>query len=121
MSFSERNVAPRSPAGPNIPLGARRSLLTWFTQRGLSAPLLWEEFLHYEGYGTWNEIADDIRTRFGDAEANAWVSAMDMHFQRKQQQTVRGGGVNHDAEPALLVLPSPFFLDVLEHTLESMG
>jgi Domain of unknown function (DUF7014) len=121
VSFTERNIAPRTPAGPTVPSGARRSLLTWFTARGLNASLLWEAFLQQEGYGTWDDIEDDIRTRFGDEEADAWTEAIEQHLRRERQRIVRAAAINYDAEPALLSLPSLLFLDVLEYALKREG
>lgn len=72
MTFTERNFPPPEAAGEVIPDGVRVSLLNWFAQEGItSGQKLWPTFCQQEGYGTFDEITDDIsrQTRTGSQSA----------------------------------------------------
>jgi hypothetical protein len=68
----------------------------------------------HEGYGTFDDVEDDIRRRFGDHEADRFLGVMSAHCERERRQMAFVAGVNYNAEPALKVIPAPLFLDVLE-------
>ncbi|HJQ52087.1 MAG TPA: hypothetical protein VJ838_16435, partial [Gaiellaceae bacterium] len=121
MSFTDRNLVPRAPAGPAIPTGARTALLSWFAGHGVGATVIWETFLQREAFGSWQEIDEDVRARFGDDEADAFATAMNAHFERERHRMVAAGGVNYDAEPALKALPAPWFVNALEYALAFGG
>jgi hypothetical protein len=105
-----------------IPAGARTSVLRWFAQRGLTPTVIWEMFLHEEAFGNWGEIDDDLRARFGDDEANAFEAAIRAHQERDRHRMVSSSNVNYEAEPALMAIPAPWFLNAIEYAIrDSVG
>ena len=118
-SFTERNLVPRAPSGPAITDGARKALLAWFVNHGLTLDQIWGFVITNELYGTWDEMYDDMRSRFDPAEADVFKQAMDEHFRRQNKQRVSQPTLN--AEPALLSIPAPLFLDALEHASKAIG
>ena len=120
MTFTERNMAPREPAGPVIPDGVRTSLLKWFTGRGIVPTHLWHRLVQHEGYGNYADVEKDLRTRFSEDEALAFGAAMASHFQRASQRIRFDLGVDYNAQPALKAIPAPLFLDVLEDAVSLM-
>lgn len=120
MTFTERNFPSPEPAGEAIPDGVRFSLLNWFAEQGItSAQKLWPLFGQREGYGTFNEIADDISRRFGSAAGSHFTDYMKAHFRSERSRMVFVPGHDYSAEPALRALPAPQFLDVLELAIAS--
>jgi hypothetical protein len=116
-TFTDRNLVPRAPSGAAVPTGARRSIFSWFQGQGISTTIIWETFLREEALGTWQELEEDLRARFGDQEADAFTTAMKAHFRRDGQRIVHSAMVNPLAEPALLALPAPWFLNGVEYAL----
>jgi hypothetical protein len=120
MTFSERNVAPRTPTGPDIPDGVRVSLLAWFNRENGTTPThLWTTLCQREGYGDFTEIEDDLRERFGDEDANAFMARIRDHWARDRGRMTAMPGVDYNAEPALKAIPPALFLDVLEYALQN--
>ena len=115
-------MPPREPAGPYIPDGVRKALLSWFAQNGVTPTTLWENLIARETYGTWNEMEADIRARFGDEEGDFFGEAMAAHRERERHRmVVPPRHINSDAEPALLAIPAGLFLDVLESGVSTLG
>jgi hypothetical protein len=114
MSFTERNMAPRPPAGPVIPAGVRSSLLTWFGGLGITPTTLWQRLLQHEGWGTFSDVEEDIAARFGEDVAKDFTAAMSLHFKVEARRNAWAPGVDYNAESALKAVPAPIFLDVLE-------
>ena len=114
VTFTERNQAPREPAGPAIPEGVRASLLGWFSGYGITPTVLWQRLAQREGYGTFNDAEEDIRARFSDEDALVFQAAMQAHFQRERHRMGFVAGVDYNAEPALKAIPASLFLDALE-------
>jgi hypothetical protein len=118
MSFTDRNLIARAPSGPAIPTGARTSILSWFGAHGFSPTTIWETSLREEAFGAWGEIDDDIRSRFGDEEADVFAAEMTKHWEREKRRMAFAGGVNYDAEAALQAIPAPWFLNAVEYSLK---
>lgn len=112
MSFTERNLTPRAPAGPSIPDGVRAAFLRWLDHRYVSATTLWNKLTQHEGYGSWVEIDKDFRERFGAQAATEFGRAMTQHAQQGRRSLQPQ--VDQEAEPALRAIPAPLFLDVVE-------
>lgn len=122
MTFTERNFPPPEPAGEAIPDGVRVSLLNWFAQYGVaSATDLWADYCQHEGYGTFDEAADDIGRRFGVPARSRFQDTMAEHFKREKSRGVGSPGTDYNAEPALRALPAQQFLDVLEMVAQQAG
>jgi hypothetical protein len=112
VSFTDRHLPPRAPAGPTVPVGVRETLLAWFTNQSINPDRIWAEFLGGRLY-TLKELVEDIADRLGDKEAKAF---QDSTFQLPHART--GNPLSSSvAEPLLLALPTPFFLDFLEHAV----
>jgi hypothetical protein len=117
MSFTRRNLAPRRPVGEVIPHGVRVAILRVADGRGVSATGLWAELTRLHAWGTFSEVAEDIGERIGSLEAQRFEAAMTAHFEAKPEFSAFIVGHDEDAEPALLAVPAPFFLDIIEDWL----
>ena len=120
MSFAERNLPPRQPTGPRIPEGVRKSILAVMHELGFTPSNLFGLFARRHGYGSMNEVIEDLQERFSDEEA--------AHFQKEMKRVAAEermafvvGGSNPYAEPALLALPEALFLDAVECGFEAHG
>ena len=82
---------------------------------------LWENLVRRETYSRWDEIEADIRARFSDADADRFGAEMADHWNGSRNRMIMAPGINYDAEPALLAIPSALYLDVLEYALRWFG
>jgi hypothetical protein len=80
-----------------------------------SATVMWETLLIKQGYGTFSDIIEDVEERFGRDEAVRVGEDFDRAIEADRRRSVAVGGVNYLAEPSLLALPEPLFLDAVEH------
>jgi len=121
MSYSERNIPQPRPAGPKIPVGVRSSILSIVAGEGVSPTWMWQAFLRHWGYRMWQEIIDDIRERMGDEQAAEFQTPIAVALQKDKDRWYAAPGKDYLAEPALLALPEPMFLDAVEFGLKHIG
>jgi hypothetical protein len=69
---------------------------------------------HQHAWGNFQDVAEDISERLGKEDADEFLAAMNAHFSRDRHRQVAVSGVDYSAEPALMAVPAPFFLDALE-------
>lgn len=114
-SFSQRKLARRTPAGPEVPEGVRRTLLEFARDLGVDHREVWRELRRLHGWGTPRDVVEDVQERFSRASAERAAGL----FEREMQ--VRRVAPKNDpdryAMPGLLGVPTPFFLDALELTV----
>ena len=117
-SFSERNLPARQPTGPVIPLGVRRAILVTMLEAGVDATTLWGLLSRRQGYGRFEDVAEDIAERFSDEQAAEFREQMSRAIAADQRRMSAVAGVNYLAEPALLAIPEALFLDAVEYGFE---
>jgi hypothetical protein len=76
---------------------------------------MWETFLRKHGFRTFEEIVEDVEERFGSDEAPRVDEGFARAIEGDRKRQVGVAGVNYLAEPSLLVLPEPLFLDAVEY------
>jgi hypothetical protein len=121
VSFAERNLPPRQPTGPRIPEGVRKSILAVMHELGFTPTNLFGLFSRRHGYGSMNEVIEDLQERFSDAEATDFQKEMMRVAAEERRALLVGGSTNPYAEPALLVLPEALFLDAIECGFAARG
>jgi len=119
-SFSSQHAPPYPAAGPGIPPNVRASLVGWLgSTYALKATSVWTRLRHAEGFSVdWRETTDDILERFGQEDAERFFAEND-----REANSTTGlvmGSDNH-ALPSLRGVPTPLFLDALEHAIELVG
>jgi hypothetical protein len=103
-SFSQRHAPPPRALGPDIPVGVRRAVASWFHEQRIDPEEVQRRFFQRYGYGDVQDVADDIRDRWGD-DARA-------EFLRD---------LRYDPDMATYVfrhLPAPLYLDYVEMAVE---
>jgi hypothetical protein len=113
-SFSAKHYPAPLPSGQSIPEGVRNALLSSLGELGIYPTTLWHRVGKREGLSAYQEAVDDFRYRFGDEAANHFDEKMSAHAQRDRYRTSSVAGKDYAALPALMALPEPLFLDVLE-------
>jgi hypothetical protein len=119
-SFSSRHAPPYPAAGPEIPVGVRDALLGWFNDPyGVSPTEIWTKVRQAEGFSTSaGSAADDILDRFGEEAAQKFI---DRVRYGGQEPLAWSYASDKEAVAALLGLPTPLFLDALEHAVHLLG
>jgi hypothetical protein len=112
VSYSERHAPKHAPAGAEIPSGVRRALLQWFGEHGIESKEIWRRLHQRIGWGSPQDIVNDVEERFGSAAARrAEEELMD---EAKARRPVPWDYMPRYAIPALDSIPAPLFLDALE-------
>jgi len=103
-----------TPAEDTIPRGVRGALLNWFESRGRASPTaIWAHLNQQEGWGSFQDVCNDIADRIGSSEAQAFEQAASKIVAATSRIPVGVSGLDRNARPALLAIPDPFFLDAL--------
>jgi hypothetical protein len=121
VSFTERNLPPRTPAGPKISDGVRTSILATLMEGGVSPTSLWTALQRRQGYRHAEETREDIDERFSSAQAIEFEEAMKVAIEAVRRRRSKMPRVDYLAEPALLAVPEGLFLDAVELGLAVIG
>jgi hypothetical protein len=119
MSFTDRNLPSRQPAGPKIPQGVRKSILAVMSELGFDPAKLFALLARRHGYGSLDEVIEDLKERFSEEEAAHFAKEMSRVAAEERLSGVVVTGHNPYAEPALLALPEALFLDAVEYGFEA--
>lgn len=93
-------------------------MLGLFAEMGITPSILWQRLLRREGLNQLGEIIDDFRHRFRDEAVQLFQQGLKASAERSRKRSWFEEGVDYNAEPALMVLPAPLFLDVEEDGAE---
>ena len=91
------------------------------SEMGLSPTQLWELLGRRQGYGSYDDVVDDLEERFTVEQTQQFREEMARAAEADRRRMVSHPGVNHLAEPALLAVPEALFLDALEIGFEKHG
>jgi len=116
-SFSQRHAPPPPPLGPEIPAGVRTAIAAWFRERGVREADARARFFQKFGYGSLDDIGDDIRARWGEEAYDKFYADLHddpavarWHHAVRQRQAAETVASRH--------LPAPLYLDYLECALD---
>jgi len=116
-SFSERHAPAPRPLGPEIPLGVRRAIDSWFNERDVDPQEIRRRWFQRQGYGDVVDVEADVRDRWG-AETAATLHR-DLEADPLVAQAYVGDVLRNSA--TLIVyrhVPAPLYLDYVELAVE---
>jgi hypothetical protein len=116
-SFSERHAPSPRPLGPNIPVGVRAAIDSWFAERHVESQEIRRQWFQRQGYGDVADVEDDVRGRWGTDAASALHSALEADPLVSQSYS---GDVRRNAATLIVYrhVPAPFYLDYVELAIE---
>jgi hypothetical protein len=119
MSFSDRQAPPSKPVGETIPIGIRRTVIDILVEWGFKRTEIWDFVRTRQGWADWENAGEDIAERYGSEAGKEYR-------EEYQREWIRRGNFKAvpphrvEAEPALLAIPTPFFLDAIQHAIDSL-
>ena len=73
-SFSQEHAPPPRSLGPEIPVGVRRAITSWFDERGVATDEILRIFFQRRGYGDVVDVEADVRDRWGEERRRRYVA-----------------------------------------------
>lgn len=117
-SFSQRHAPPPRALGAEIPRGVRQAIAGWFRDHGVEAQAARRRFFQRSGYGTVDDVADDVRDRWGEDAADLLYSDV------RDDPAVAplSYGLNRQVAATAVVplyMPVPLYLDYVEIAIDT--
>lgn len=115
-TFADREAPSSAPIGEDVPIGLRGALIEFLVGFGIvDSDDIWRLLRTHYGWGSWQDANADFEGRYGASEAQPF------HDTLYEAVRARGWGKNAaGAVPALLAVPTPFFLTAMELAIAEM-
>ncbi len=117
-SFSGQHAPPPRALGPEIPAGVRSAVRSWFSERHVNADDVRRRWFQRLGYGSVDDVLDDVRDRWDDLTSAVMRSDLEEDAFVAQ---LYDGAKKRDAATLIsyLHVPTPLYLDYVEHAITS--
>jgi hypothetical protein len=116
-SFSDRHGPPGQRFGPEIPVGVRRAITSWFADQDVPAEEVRRAWFQQAGYGDANDVIGDVKHRWGDDAATELRRALEAD-QGVQDMNYGPNRLAQATKIAARHVPAALFLDYLEHAVD---
>jgi hypothetical protein len=113
-SFSQRHAPPPRLLGPEIPVGVRRAIDSWFVERNIDPHEIRNRIYQGAGYGDVNDVIDDVRDRWGEDEGDELVRDLEDDPAVARWEIDSDARRDAAAKAVFHHMPEPLYLDYLE-------